>query len=146
MPTPALLPNVAPMTAPNHCDFSAHDFEAVAMESSEGRLIRVSGSGLCPSAGWELRLVAANPGVVPHPESLWLELREAPSTRGPRVVTATEVEVMVEDSHAEQVVIRFRWREGFTIPVMPARTPTEHAPGGMRRRADAARGRIAASV
>jgi len=126
------------MTAPNHCDFSANDFEAIAIASSEGRLIRVTGSGLCPSNGWELRLVAANPGVVPHPESLWLELREEPSTRGPRVVTDTDVEVMVEDSHAEEVVIRFRWREGFTIPVLPAPAPTHHAGGGMRRRADAA--------
>jgi hypothetical protein len=55
------------MTAPNHCDFSAADFRATAIESSAGRLIRVTGSGLCPTSGWELRLVAANPGVVPHP-------------------------------------------------------------------------------
>ena len=52
------------MTAPNHCDFSAADFRATAIESSAGRLIRVTGSGLCPTSGWELRLVAANPGVV----------------------------------------------------------------------------------
>ncbi|MDR6906307.1 hypothetical protein J2X63_001993 [Agromyces sp. 3263] len=126
------------MTASNHCDFSADDFEAIAIETSEGRLIRVTGSGLCPSSGWELRLVAANPGVVPHPESLWLELREEPSTRGPRVVTDTDVEVMVEDSHAQEVRIRFRWREGFTLPVVPASAPPQQSGGGARRRADAA--------
>ena len=73
------------MTAPSHCDFSAADFRATAIESSAGPLVRVTGSGLCPTAGWELRLVAANPGVVPHPDTLWLELREfAPSRRAAR--------------------------------------------------------------
>ena len=139
-----MLHSVGPMTAPNHCDFSAADFRATAIETSDGRLISVTGSGLCPTSGWELRLVAANPGVVPHPESLWLELREGAPTRAPRVVTEADVEVLVEDSRAVEIVIRFAWREGFTLPVVPARAP--RARGRVGRRADAARGRLAASV
>lgn len=132
------------MTVPNHCDFSARQFRAIAIETSGGRLIRVSGSGLCPTSGWQLRLVAANPGVVPHPDSLWLELREDAPTRASRVVTETEVEVLVEDSRAHEVQIRFGWREGFTIPVVPA--AMRRAGTGARRPSDAARGRLAASA
>ncbi len=132
------------MTVPNHCDFSAVDFRAIAIETSDGRLIRVTGSGLCPTGGWQLRLIAANPGVVPHPESLWLELRENARAGAPRVVTETEVEVIVEDSRAEEVQIRFGWREGFAIPVV--RAAMRRAGSAMRRRPDAARGRLAASV
>ena len=132
------------MTVPNHCDFSALQFRAIAIETSGGRLIRVSGSGLCPTGGWQLRLVAANPGVVPHPDSLWLELREdAPPRAAARVVTETEVEVLVEDSRADEVQIRFGWREGFTIPVVP--TVMRRGDTGTRRRSVAARGRLTAS-
>jgi hypothetical protein len=140
----APLHSVGCMTAPNHCLFSAADFRATAIETSDGRLVRVTGTGLCPTSGWDLRLVAANPGVVPHPESLWLELREKAPTVAPRVVTETEVEVLVEDTRADEVVIRFGWREGFTLPVVPATVP--RTGGGNRRRADTARGRLAASV
>lgn len=132
------------MIAPNHCDFAAADFRATAIETSDGRIIRVTGSGLCPTSGWELRLVAANPGVVPHPESLWLELRESEPRSAPRVVTETAVEVMIEDTRAREIVIRFGWREGFTLPVVPAALPKGRRE--VRRRSDAARGRLAASV
>ena len=132
------------MTVPNHCDFSALQFRAIAIETSGGRLIRVSGSGLCPTGGWQLRLVAANPGVVPHPDSLGSNSAKMPRRMRARVVTETQVEVLVEDSRADEVQIRFGWREGFTIPVVPARdAPRRH---GARRRSVAARGRLAASV
>ena len=132
------------MTVPNHCDFSALQFRAIAIETSGGRLIRVSGSGLCPTGGWQLRLVAANPGVVPHPDSLWLELREDAPSSAARVVTETEVEVLVEDSRADEVQIRFGWREGFTIPVVA--TVMRRGDTGTHRRSVAARGRLAASA
>ncbi len=130
------------MTVPNHCDFSASDFRAFAIQTSDGRLIRITGSGLCPTSGWELRLVAAN-SASPNPEHLWLELREQPPRAAPRVVTETEVEVMVENSRAREVVIRFPWREGFTIPVVPG---VARVRAGRRRWADAASGRRTASV
>jgi hypothetical protein len=136
------------MDAPMHCDFSAHDFSATAIETSTGRLIRVVGSGLCPTGGWELRLTAANPGVVPHPGSLWLELREAAPPRR-RVVherTRTAVEAIIEDSRASEIVIRFGWRDPIVVPV---RATAARRVGGARhgsRRADAAGRRVAASV
>ncbi|MGW4929612.1 hypothetical protein ACWEOH_10690 [Agromyces sp. NPDC004153] len=132
------------MTGPNHCDFSAADFRATAIESSAGRLIRVTGSGLCPTSGWELRLIAANPGGVPHPETLWLELREFEPRKAPRVVTETTVEAIVEDSRAREIVLRFGWREGFTIPVVAASMPRSRR--AARRASDAAKGRLAASA
>ncbi len=124
------------MNSSNHCAFSAADFTATAFESSEGRLIRVVGSGHCPTSGWELRLVAANPGIVPNPDTLWLELRESPPRSAPRVYTETTVEAIIEDTRAERVVIRFGWREGFSIPIVSRSAQQAHR-GAMRARADA---------
>ncbi|WP_022892573.1 hypothetical protein [Agromyces subbeticus] len=106
------------MNALQHCEFSAADFRAIVIETPSIRLIHVSGSGLCASPGWKLELVAANPGVVPHPESLWLEIRETPPrTDGPHRPAETAVEAIIEDARAQEVVIRFRWREGFILPL-----------------------------
>jgi hypothetical protein len=132
------------MNPQNHCDFSADDFTAVAFETSDGRLIRVTGSARCPTAGWELRLVAANPGIVPHPESLWLELREISPRRAPRALTTTTVEAIIEDTRAERVVIRFAWRDGFSIPII-TQTGPRASRGSMRDRARATRERADAA-
>ncbi|WP_394553254.1 hypothetical protein ACDF64_02640 [Agromyces sp. MMS24-JH15] len=102
-----------------HCEFSADDFRASASIEDGVRTIRVTGGGLCPSAGWSLALTAANPGVVPHPESLWLQLAETPpEDASARVLTDTDVETVVEDDAALEVVIRFGWREPITVPVI----------------------------
>ncbi|WP_139416116.1 hypothetical protein [Agromyces laixinhei] len=120
------------MNGSQHCEYSAADFRATVFENTDTRLIHVSGYGLCASAGWSLELVAANPGVVPHPESLWLELRETPPrTDRPGALTECHVEAMIEDAHAQEIVIRFRWRQGFVIP--------------LRERADALRERVGAA-
>lgn len=133
------------MRTPEHCEFSQHDFTATAIETSAGRLVHVSGSGLCPTAGWELRLVAANSGAVPRPQTLTLELRETARRSAPRVRTKTLVEAIVEDTVADEVAIRFAWREGFVIPV---RTPVGPRAGRrrVRDRADAGPGRLEASA
>jgi hypothetical protein len=136
------------MRNPTHCEFSVHDFRATAIETSSGRLIHVSGSGLCPSAGWELRLAPANSGVVPHPETLTLELRESPRHGSARVLTKTLVEAIIEDPRAEQVAIRFGWREGFVLPVRarpPARSPRPRV-DERGERSDAASDRVEASA
>lgn len=101
-----------------HCEYTAASFEATVIDTIDTRLIHVTGEGLCPTTGWRLELVAANPGVVPHPETLWLEVREVPPTHPrARVLSETRVEAMIEDAHAEEVLIRFRWREGFVLPL-----------------------------
>jgi len=101
-----------------HCDFSPQDFTATAFTSSAGRVVRVSGFGLCPSSGWELALASTNQGVVPHPESLWLELRERAPQGSARVLVDTSVEAIIEDERATEIVVRFSWREPFSIPVV----------------------------
>jgi len=139
------LRSVDRMRASSHCEFSPDDFTATALTTSAGRLIHVSGSALCPTSGWELRLVAGNSGVVPRPDMLTLELREAPRHGAPRVRTKTVVEAIIEDSRAVEVAIRFAWRDGFVIPV---RTPVGRRSGGRRvpERADAASGPLEASA
>ena len=107
-----------------HCAFTAAAFQATVIDTIDTRLIHVKGQGLCPTSGWQLELVAANPGIVPHPESLWLEVREvAPANPRARVLTETSVEAMIEDAHAKEVVIRFPWRDGFVLPLRE-RVPT----------------------
>jgi hypothetical protein len=133
------------MRTQNHCEFSPHDFTATAIETSDGRLIHVSGSGLCPTAGWELHLVAANSGVVPRPEMLSLEVRESPKHDAPRVRTKAIAEAFIEDTHAEEVAIRFGWRDGFVIPVR-AQTGPRAGRRRLGKRADAASGRLEASA
>jgi hypothetical protein len=133
------------MRSPSHCEFSPDDFTATALTTSAGRLVHVSGSALCPTAGWELRLVAGNSGIVPRPDTLTLELRETARHGAPRVRTKTAVEAIIEDSRAVEVAIRFSWREGFVIPV---RDPAGRRAGGRRapERADDASGRFEASA
>ena len=128
-----------------HCDFSPYDFSATAIGTSDGRLVQVTGSGLCPTAGWELRLVAAGRGGLPHPGRLRLELRESPPRSAPRLLTETAVDVTIEDTRAVEVEIRFGWREGFVIPVREG-APRRGFRSGPRRRADAAADRVATSV
>ncbi|QEO14870.1 hypothetical protein FLP10_10950 [Agromyces intestinalis] len=103
------------------CEFSAVDFTATASTSCGVRIIRVAGAGLCPTAGWSLALVAANPGIVPHPDQLWLELRETPpSDAAASVLSDVDVETLIEDSSAHEVLIRFAHRAPITVPVMEA--------------------------
>lgn len=128
-----------------HCDFSPYDFSATAIRIPDGRLVQVTGSGTCPTAGWELRLVAAGRGSLSHPGRLRLELREAPPRSGPRVLTETAVDVTIEDTRAVEVEIRFGWREGFVIPVREG-APRRGLRPAPRRRADAAPDRVAASA
>lgn len=139
MPRPHLV-RIVPGMSDLHCDFSPQDFSATAFTSTTGRVVRVSGFGLCPSAGWELTLVSANPGVVPHPESLWLELREHAPKGSARVLVDTAVEAIIEDERATEVVVRFTWREPFRIPVVEFDRFAEQG------RADAAGQPAAASV
>ncbi len=149
MTAPEWFHSVTGMRNPNHCEFSVHDFKATAIESSTGRLVHVSGSGLCPTAGWELRLVPANSGVVPNPGTLTLELRESPRNGAARVLTKTIVEAIIEDTRAEQVAIRFGWREGFVIPVLArpeARSIRRRVGKRVDKRADAASDRVEASA
>jgi hypothetical protein len=101
-----------------HCAFTAASFQATVIDTIDTRVIHVTGEGLCPTAGWRLELVAANPGVVPHPESLWLEIRETPPAEPrPRVLAEVPVEAIIEDSQAREIIVRFRWREGFRLPL-----------------------------
>lgn len=109
-PTPALS-----------CDYRAARFRATAIRSCGARLVRVIGVGLCPSAGWQLDFVPANGGVVPTPDRLWLSVRETPPADSVlRAEVPTEVEVIVEDCEATEIVIVFAGRDPITVPVLDA--------------------------
>ncbi|GAA2444105.1 hypothetical protein [Agromyces soli] len=115
------------------CDYRAVRFRATAVRSCGSRLIRIVGSGLCPSPGWTLALVPVNGGVVPHPDSLWLAVRETPPDDAVlRADTVTQVEAIVEDSAATEIVIQLPGREPLAVAVAePA--PDQAAAGELIR-------------
>lgn len=136
-----------PTTAPS-CDYRAARFRATAIRSCGARLIRVIGVGLCPSAGWRLEFVPANGGIVPHPDRLWLAVRETPPDDSAlRAEVPTEVEAIIEDCEATEIVIVFAGRDPVTVPVLDAagvqapatpvphtKVPRTHAPRELARR------------
>ncbi|WP_344292159.1 hypothetical protein [Agromyces neolithicus] len=101
-----------------HCEINPDDFDATVVETSDTRIIRVTGRGVCPTPGWRLELVAGGIGTAHRPEAIVLELRETPP-REPRTGSRSRVsfEAMIEGRSAREVVIGFRWREGFSLPL-----------------------------
>ncbi|GAA1758328.1 hypothetical protein [Agromyces humatus] len=101
-----------------HCEVSPADFDATVVETSDARIVRVMGRGVCPTPGWRVELVAAAGGVDHRPETIVLELRETPP-RESRSATRSRVsfEAMIEGPRAREVVVRFAWREGITLPL-----------------------------
>jgi hypothetical protein len=101
-----------------HCEVTPADFDATVVETSDARIVRVTGRGICPTPGWRLDFVAAGVGAAHRPETILLELRETPPSE-PRPATRSRVtfEAMIEGPRAREVFIRFKWREGFRLPL-----------------------------
>jgi len=120
MTAPAQLRTVGGMTE-IHCEVSRADFDATVVETSDARIVRVTGRGICPTPGWSLELVtaAADSAEGGHrPDTILLELRETPPSE-PRQASRSRVsfEAMIEGRRAREVFIQFRWREGFHLPL-----------------------------
>jgi len=101
-----------------HCEVTPADFDATVVETSDARIVRVTGRGICPTPGWRLELVGGGTGVGHRPDTILLELRETPPS-GPRPATRSRVsfEAMIEGPRAREVFIGFTWREGFSLPL-----------------------------
>ena len=104
-----------------HCEVSRTDFDATVVETSDARIVRVTGRGICPTPGWGLELVAAAVDSTEgehRPDTILLELRETPPSE-PRRASRSRVsfEAMIEGRRAREVFIQFRWREGFRLPL-----------------------------
>jgi hypothetical protein len=73
------------MTATNsneecNCTCSEADFTATAVYTGENRLIMIEGSCECPTEGYGIEVISADsdPGIVPRPDLLRLQIRELP--------------------------------------------------------------------
>lgn len=104
-----------------HCEVSRADFDATVVETSDARIVRVTGRGICPTPGWGLELVAAAADRSEgghRPGTILLELRETPPSE-PRQGSRSRVsfEAMIEGRRACEVFIQFTWREGFHVPL-----------------------------
>ena len=118
MTTARVARTVREMNAQTHCEVSPDDFDATVVETCDARIIRVTGRGTCPTAGWRLDLVAAKPGSSRHPHTIWLEVKETPPNE-PKTASRSRVhfEAMIEGPSAREVVIQFKWREAFSLPL-----------------------------
>jgi hypothetical protein len=89
------------------CTWDRATFTATAIYTGENRLVRVRGSGECPSGGWTAELVEGNAGIHPDPEELVLEIRETEPEYGTDALTPVEVDRAFEiDYGVHYVVIR----------------------------------------
>jgi hypothetical protein len=65
------------------CDWSTENFSATAVYTGENRLIRVQGTGTCPTTDYSVSLEATNPGFNPERPRIYLALVEtAPEVGG----------------------------------------------------------------
>jgi hypothetical protein len=100
------------------CDCSPDGFTAIATQEGSARMLRVAGECTCPQSGYTLTLAWANPGIVPHPEEVVLELRAMPPATGADVLTPTRVQFDAEIGEAaERVVIRRSDQDTLTLPI-----------------------------
>ncbi|GLI27661.1 hypothetical protein ARHIZOSPH14_19030 [Agromyces rhizosphaerae] len=87
------------------CTYDAADFAAYAVYTGERRLVHVTGSGVCPTDGWELAL-EAEPGRSEATGMLALALRERPAEgQRVRVLTRVHVDDWFESAHAGEVLV-----------------------------------------
>ena len=102
---------------PTHCDYSADDFDATAITAGGVRIIQVTGSARCRGNGWQLDFAPGGPGTAQDAGHLCLSIRETPPRRVGRYWSQANIEAMIEDSQATEVVIHFGWRPSIVIRV-----------------------------
>jgi hypothetical protein len=101
---PALLRS---LTETCRCTWDPSSFTATAIYTGENRLIRVRGTGECPTGGITAELVEGNAGINPDPSELVLDLHETAPDIGPDVLSPIEVDRAFEvDFGVHYVVIR----------------------------------------
>ncbi|WP_353807759.1 hypothetical protein [Agromyces sp. SYSU T00194] len=86
------------------CTYDAADFAAYAVYTGERRLVHVTGSGVCPTDGWEFAFVADE---TESAGALEITLREQrASGHRVRVLTRVSVDDWFESPRATAVIIR----------------------------------------
>lgn len=91
----------------DQCTCDGSEFSASAIYTGENRLVRVVGVCGCPTPGFNMTLqkYRGNPGPVPHPEVLALELNEkAPSDVVSAVVTSVGIDEVFDVTGEVSVV------------------------------------------
>jgi hypothetical protein len=89
----------------SRCTWDRASFTARAIYTGENRLVRVRGSGECPTGGFAAELVAGNAGINPDPGELVLEIQETAPEVGTDALTALEVERAFEVGFGVHVVV-----------------------------------------
>jgi hypothetical protein len=95
------------MTETSRCTWDPSTFTATAIYTGENRLIRVRGSGTCPTGGFSAELVADNAGINPDPSELVVRIEETAPDVGPDVLSPLDVDSTFEvDFGVHYVVVR----------------------------------------
>ena len=89
------------------CTWDPSTFTATAIYTGENRLIKVEGSGTCPTTGWTHELEEDNPGINPDPTELVVRIRSTPPEVGGDAITQATVEGFFEvEQGVNSVVVR----------------------------------------
>lgn len=80
------------------CDWSIDDFTATAIRADDKRLVRVQGTGTCPTTGYEVTVTETTPGIVPTPQRIYLRLVERAPEVGGDALTPVSIDETFEIS------------------------------------------------
>jgi hypothetical protein len=97
------------------CTCTSEDFSATATRTDGKRTLRVEGRCECPRTGYRLRLQPYNPGTVPQPDEVVLELVEESPDFGGTVISPTDVEPYETEIGDEADRVEIRGRGGADI-------------------------------
>lgn len=87
------------------CTWDPATFSATAVYTGENRIIRVDGSGSCPTGGWTSTLEADNPGINPDPTELVLRIVSIEPDLATDVITPVTVQGFFEVDRGVTVVV-----------------------------------------
>ena len=101
------------------CTCTSDDFSAIATRTDGKRTLRVEGTCECPRTGYRLQLEPGNPGTVPQPDEVVLQLVEISPDFGATVMTPTDVEPYEAEigDEAERVEIDVLGGSRISLPI-----------------------------
>jgi hypothetical protein len=87
------------------CIWDPSTFAATAIYTGENRIIKIEGSGTCPTTGWTHQLEEDNPGINPDPDELVVRIVSSKPDIGGDALTDTTVEGFFEVQGGESWVV-----------------------------------------
>ena len=93
------------MTTTAECTWDPSTFSATAIYTGENRIIKVEGSGTCPTTGWTHELEEDNEGINPDPSELVVRIVSTEPDVGGDAITEATVQGFFETQGGESYVV-----------------------------------------